>query len=203
MYKESVIAISKKARSTFIMLFFLIFSCALFSCDNPENEQDQVKKYFDLKGFIESQINIMDQDKPVVFKTMGIGEEQNERSSKEINWKREFELFIQADINKPAYSQSYIITRPDSMTYEYQIKQGQDLPVKSLRIKLDAPGGMPIQIVAQLKSVNKLYQSEKNIEISCDVKNKNSRIKSYQITGFQKLVTMEKKPFMIKAIINY
>ena len=202
MYKESVVLYSKKSWSAFILLFTAIISIFLISCDNPKKDSVQIKKYFDLKGFMERQIAELDQKKPVVDKTMKMGEEQNSRSSNEINWKKELELFLQADINKPAYIQSYIVSRPDSSTYEYGLKQGQDLPVRYLKIKLDKANGMPVRIEAQLKSQNKLYESEKNINLSCQIKGESCKILTYHISGFQKLATMEKKPFVIEAVIK-
>lgn len=202
MYKESVILYSKKSWSAFMLFFFTIISVFLISCDNPKKDSAQIKKYFDLKGFMESQIEELDEKKPVVDKTMKMGKERNSRSSNEINWKKELELFLQADINKPAYIQSYNVSRPDSSTYEYVLKQGQDLQVRRLKIKLDKANGIPVRIEAQLKSENKLYESEKNINLSCQVKGESCKIMTYHISGFQKLATMEKKPFAIEGVIK-
>ena len=173
----------------------------LASCETEKNNEDQTKKFFDLKGFIEGQITELNLEKPVVSKSMAIGKERSKLSSKEIDWKKELELFIQADINKPAYKNSYTVNRPDSLTYEYVVKQNEKIPVRYLKIKLDRPGGLPVKIEALLQSQNKLYQSEKKIDLSGIIKNGKSRTVSYNIDGFQKLITMDKKPFTIQASV--
>ena len=203
MHRESVNFCCNKIWLGFTVFFLAIISISLISCDNPQNNSNQIKRYYDLKGFIASQITQLDKVKPVVFKTMKIGRDQNQLSSKDINWKKELELFIQADINKPAYAQSYLVSRPDSGTFEYNLKPGEDLPVRYLKIKLSVTDGVPVSVRALLRSENKLYQSEKEIDLTCEVKDNKSRIISYRIEGFQKLATMDKKPFIIEAGVKY
>jgi len=190
-------------------VFFFIKACYLFlvffmfiSCESEKRNIDQTKTFYDLKGFIEGQITDLNLEKPVVSKTMAIGKEKSQLSSKDIDWKKELELFIQADINKPAYKNSYKIIRADSMTYEYVVNAEEKIPVRYLKIKLDRPGGIPIEVKAILKSENKLYKSEKKIDLSCSYINERARITSYKIEGFQKLITMDEKPFKIEARVK-
>ena len=177
----------------------------LISCDETnQREDDQVKSYYDISGFIEGQIVRMNNEQPKVSKTVSMGSETNQISGNKIDWKKELELFMQADINKPAYRLSYITQRPDSLTTIYIVKQGEkQLSVHYLKIVLDRVYKVPLHVSAVLKSENKLYKSEKNIELNCAVNNTGSRIISYSITGYQKLVTMDKKPFDVKAKVLY
>ncbi|GLU54157.1 hypothetical protein [Dyadobacter frigoris] len=151
--------------------------------------------YYDLKEFIESQVPILNNEKPEVIKTMSVSGKNETRTSGDVDWKKELELFIQADINKPAYSKSYSISKPDSLTVLYTLKPGESLPVRYLKIEMDKTSGTPLMIKALLRSENKLYQSEKNIEMHGSVQDSQWHLNSYTIKGYQKLATMDKKSF--------
>lgn len=158
--------------------------------------------YYDLKGFIESQISVLNKVRPEVIKTMSVSGKNETRTSREMDWKKELELFVQADINKPAYSKSYSITKPDSLTVLYTLSSGESLPVRFLKIEMDKISGMPVLIQAQLRSENKLYQSEKNIEMHGSVQGGQWHLNTYAIKGYQKLATMDKKAFEISAKVK-
>jgi hypothetical protein len=174
----------------------------LSACQAPAEKSDEPAVYYDVKGFIESQIQLLNQTKPAVEKTMVVGNDQEKRTTNEVNWQKELELFVQADINKPAYRQSYAIARPDSLTYEYTIQTQEDLPVRYLKVVLDKPDGQPTLIEAKVMAQNKLYESEKNLMMRCARKSGNWRVASYQIKGFQELVISDRKPFDVSVEIQ-
>lgn len=184
-----------------VFLFAVIF--LLSSCDSAQERKSKVMTYYDLKGFIESQISILNKEKPEVTKTMSVSGKNETRTSNDLDWKKELELFIQADINKPAYSKSYSITKPDSMTVLYKIKTGESLPVRYLKIEVDKNSGTPVRVQALLRSENKLYQSEKNIELHGSVNKNQWHLDEYSINGYQKLATMDKKLFNVTARTHY
>ncbi len=174
----------------------------LSACQTPAEKSDEPPVYYDVKGFVENQIQLLNQQKPTVAKTMVVGSDEEKRSTNEVNWQRELELFVQADINKPAYRQSYAIARPDSLTYEYTIQTQEDLPVRFLKVVLDKPNGQPTLIEARILAQNKLYESEKNLLMRCAQKSGDWRVASYQIKGFQELVISDRKPFEVRVEIQ-
>jgi len=184
----------------FLSLAAFIF---LMGCDQPQEKAPGKKVYYDLKNFIETQETFLSEQKPTVDKIMSVSGKNEARSTKEIDWKKELELFIQADINKPAYSKSYAVSRPDSLTSVYTLKTDEDIPVKALKIVLDKVTKNPVFIKALLRSENKLYQSEKNIEMNYKSESNQWHLTSYSIQGFQKLAMMDKKDFDIKATLKY
>lgn len=174
----------------------------LAGCQTPAEKNDQPAVYYNVKGFVENQIQLLNRQKPTVEKTMVVGSDQEKRTTNEVNWQKELELFVQADINKPAYRQSYAIARPDSLTYEYTIQTQEDLPVRYLKIVLDKPDGQPALIEAKILAQNKLYESEKNLLMRCAQKSGDWRVASYQIKGFQELVISDRKPFDVRVEIQ-
>lgn len=182
-------------------LLFLIF--LLPACQpDMENKEEQEKVFYDVSGFIEKQVLVLNALKPSVSKTTEMGALKNEISTREIDWKKELELFAQADINKPSFKQSYSVRRPDAGTYIYTSREGDRLPIRQLTVTVDEQN-QPVTILASILTENKLYSSAKNISLACVKKGTEVRIASYRIQGFQKLVLMDKKPFQVKAIIQY
>lgn len=185
--------------SSFFLIWILFVSC---SNEDKTSESGQEKVFFDLKGFVEQQIDVLNRTKPSVVKNVAMGQARNQLKTKDIDWAKELELFIQADLNKPALKQSYTIQRPDSLTYLYISKEKDRLPVQELKIVLDSPSGLPIQINATLKSENKLYSSAKVLEMYSEKQLDGIHIKKYKISGFQKLAFMDAKPFEVEVTLE-
>lgn len=172
----------------------LIF-CALLSACNEEVKENQTNKYFDLKGLIESQIKTLNKQKPVVQKSILIAEKSENQVVKTIDWAKELELFIQADLNKPAFIQSYQVDS-SSTGVKYTLKETEKLPVKYLNITKVGTEG--INIEALVNNENYLYETERHLKLSL----KNNQATDYQINGFQKIVFGEKKNFKINGVIK-
>lgn len=202
MLRKSAIVLRVISRKTLILLSFLI-GIYLTACRSEvEEASGQEKIFYDVRGFIETQATNLNKLKPEVIKSTAMGVEKNEVSTRDIDWTKELELFAQADINKPSFKQSYTESKPDSATYIYVSKEGDRLPVRKLTIKVDE-SNQPLFIDALLRTENKLYSSEKNISLQCESVKSVLRIKSYRISGFQKLATMDQKPFLVDAKIEY
>ena len=173
----------------------------LASCQTPAENSTEPNAYYDVKGFVQSQIELLSRQQPTIEKTMIVGQDEEKRTTKEVDWKKELELFLQADINKPAYRLSYAVQHPDSLTYEYTLQTEEDLPVRFLKVVLDKDSGKPTLIEAKISSKNKLYESEKNLLMQCEERTGVWRIISYQIEGFQELVISDRKPFEVRVVV--
>lgn len=193
----------QRAYNQFIKCLSIISFLFLIGCDQPKDKPADKKIYYDVKGFIETQIAFLSEQKPTVSKQMGVAGKKEERSTKHVDWKKELELFVQSDINKPAYSKSYVVEKPDSFTVIYTLKTTENLPVRYLKIELDKISRNPVSMQAQLRSENKLYSSEKNIEMHCASHSNQWRLMSYSIKGYQKLALMDQKDFNINAQVSY
>ncbi|MEO6620652.1 MAG: hypothetical protein ABIN80_18475 [Dyadobacter sp.] len=187
----------------FLVVFFVLIGVLLAACQNEEDRNKEEKFYFDLKSFIENQIVYLNDKRPIVTKIVGLDRKTVSNKSKDIDWKKELELFVQADLNKPSYRSSYIVERKDSATYEYTLKANVELPVRYLKIVTDTNLHQPIYVKARFQSVNKIYKSEKTIELACSKKNNLLELTSYAVNGYQKLIFMDRKAFDIKANIGF
>jgi len=173
----------------------LLIFCTLLSACNEEVKENQTNKYFDLKGLIASQIKILIKRKPEVQKSILIAGKSENKAVKTIDWAKELALFIQADLNKPAFSQSYQVDS-SSTGVKYTLKETEKLPVKYLNItKLEAGR---INIEALINNENYLYKTERHLSLSV----KNNQVTDYQINGFQKIIFGDQKNFKINGEIK-
>ena len=102
---------------SFGILFFAIFG--LFSCTEESTNSLDKSPYFDLKGFIAEKIQEVD-GVEVNKKSEIQGESKQAEVVYSINdWKEEFKVFSEADINNSALLQSYETTSTNNtLTHE-------------------------------------------------------------------------------------
>ncbi len=173
----------------------LFISLLLVGCTESSNE-NATKQYYDLAGFINQQISQLTEKKPLTQKNLSIGDKTETIKTKDIDWNKELELFLQADLNKQSYQLSYTQDSTQN-TVVYQLKKGEKLPVKSLRIEFDEQKS-PKHIEALMQVENYLYKSEKHISMDLEKK----QLKNYQIEGWQELFIGTKKGFKVVGGIS-
>lgn len=180
----------------------LLFLSLLASCTKEESSDDAPKTYYDLKGFIENQIVDLNNKKPEITKTAGLGNKQEVSKTRDVDWKKELELFVQADINKSSYRQSYEILHNGPLHYEYKLKAGNDLPVQYVNIEVDSALKQPLHVEATIRSKNKIYESEKKIVLHSAKRDNLLGVTGYSVSGYQQLAFMDKKVFRIESKIG-
>lgn len=172
-----------------------LFFIALLGCNGGETRRGGPLVYFDLKTFVEGQIKDLNARRPTVSKTLEAGEEREYRRTKDIDWAKELDLFVQADLNKPAYDSSYIVETPSSTTVTYRLKRAEDLPVQYLEVIRDTTTGQLLKMKATMGTKNYLFESERILTMECEA----GRLRTYTIEGFQQLRFGDPKPFRIEG----
>ncbi len=93
-----------------------LIAAALFfsgtACQSPSQEQQSAAKaaapvFFDLKGYMSGQVEALKASNPRVKKRVSINGKTEERVSDQINFEEELAIFLNSDINKPAWSDKY------------------------------------------------------------------------------------------------
>lgn len=173
------------------ILFISIF---LIGCAEAD-VQNSTKTYFDLAGFITQQITQLNNNQPLTHKSLLIEEKNETLNTTKIDWQKELELFLQADLNKQAYQLSYNEEKTPLMAI-YTIKEGESLPIKTLKILFnEEKSPKHIEVFMQVK--NYLYQSEKKLSMNLN----GNQLESYHIEGWQELFIGSKKSFKIDGIL--
>jgi hypothetical protein len=171
-------------------LVYVLSLMIVISACQSESAEVKIKKYYDLKGLVERQIETLKSEKPKIQKNILVNESSENQTVDSLDWSKELEFFIQADLNKPAFVSSYRVDS-SSMSVKYFLKETEKLPVKFL--ELNRMGEDGVEIRALVSNNNYLYNTERNLKLSL----KNGQLVDYHIDGFQKIVFGEKKMFKI------
>src|SRR5690606_5344233 len=94
---------------------------AFFSCNGDGDVSAAVTRpepYFSLAGYFGGEATRLQHRNPEIVKTVSKNGDEEQRRIRVADWKDEFGLFIDADINKPAWQNSYRVDSTDtSVTY--------------------------------------------------------------------------------------
>jgi len=158
------------------------------SCTLDEKSKPLSKKaYFDIKEFFEGEINRLSNEKPTIYKEIQKNGQKEGKTITIKDWAKELDLFIESDINKPAWLTSYK-TDINSDTTNYTAL-ADELRVRSVQIiKIE---NRIASIKIESRDVNKLYESNERLSYYPDslyVIKKSQHVKiignnNYQITG--------------------
>jgi hypothetical protein len=171
------------------LVYILSLMIGISACQS-ESAEMKVNKYYDLKGLVERQIEALKTEKPRVQKDILVNEGTENQTVDSLDWSKELEFFIQADLNKPAFLSSYRVDS-SSMNVKYFLKETEKLPVKFLEVNRMGEDG--VEIRALVSNSNYLYDTERNLKLSL----KQGQLIDYQIDGFQKVVFGKRKMFKV------
>ncbi len=90
-----------KNRKGIYMLYIVCVVSVMLSCENKNKDL----KFFDIPAFFKQEIEIIKTSNYVVTKSYSYNGEGSKMDMKasDINWEKEFAIFLECDINKPAY----------------------------------------------------------------------------------------------------
>ncbi len=104
-----------------ITALFLLLLAALAGCQpvaETTEEKDSELLFFDLKGYMQQEIKRLEQAQPNVNKTVAINDKTETKELSGLNYNRELEIFINADINRQDWFDKY---RADSTFQDNQL----------------------------------------------------------------------------------
>ena len=169
------------------LLFFALI--ALVSCSEPH--QRTSAKYLDLQTFFKNEATRLKHLSARVDKTVNRNGISESRKNISPNWNVELSLFIESDINKPAWVDGYRISKVGMDTHYTAIDS--NLRTRSISIKQNESGKL-IDLAVLNKTTNSLYSSVEELRYIPDslyriVKRQDVVLlgkNSYEITGFFK-----------------
>jgi len=178
----------------FLTLFILGLSLIvhLTACSgsdkSPIGVQFDPQPYFSLEEFFNSEIERLQLDSGEILKTVEINGSVESKPVRIENWKSEFASFIDADINKSAWVNSYSVENTDS-TVSY-ISTEPSLKTKHIHIEF-GKNGSPVSITIENQVENWIYTAREKLTYCPDsyyeiVKEQNIRIvghNQYRIRG--------------------
>jgi hypothetical protein len=178
--------------------FSFLLVTAVLSCTSTKDEPAlEALPYFDLKGFIDVEINKLESDS--VLKTSEInGEEQIvDLQYSAAQWKEEFAAFYEADINVPSLASSYSTrTTPDQLIHELL----PEAKGKVKEITIRYVQNYPVWITFRLRDENMFYQSSTLGEIFLNQSTR--KIDHYKIETTQKVLFLSPTHIKISGVIH-
>lgn len=129
----------------------------LAACSAPANKKQEVKPaFFELGTYMEGQIAALQSAQPKAFKVITFNGKSEEKQLDKLDYERELALFVQADINKPAWIGKYSI---DSTFKQAELESLQykaideALPTRHIRIDFAQNQVSRVVVREKLKSV--------------------------------------------------
>jgi hypothetical protein len=165
------------------MVIVLLSGCMA----KEDQEVKQQASYFDLKGYFSTTAQQLQKRNPTVDKSVAKNELTETKKLKMENWNQELALFMEADINKPAWKDSY--TKDSSATKITYISKDPDLKTQKIEIYFEK--GLPVKFSIHTSVTNLLYDTEEHLEFYSD--------SAYLINKHQKVVLLGENNYLIKG----
>ncbi|CAM3401715.1 hypothetical protein [Aquirufa ecclesiirivi] len=164
----------------FVPFFCLLAGLLFFSCSESVNTSPK-NTYFAWADLLHSYIKSFEETKPKVHKTVFLDGVKEVKVVSDIDWAKEWALFLEADLNKPAFEKSYDnLSEPDLIWYS--LKLGETLPVKKFMVHLDGLN-RPTRVEIEVSQQNFLFETSKNLQMTFS----DGHVQTYYIEGSQKL----------------
>lgn len=188
---------------------FLFFLLAIASLACGDLKPKEVDLYYNIQSLMGEQAAALTKDE-VKLQKFAIVNGDSSKSTflpDSLGWADEFQIIMDADINKPALRGQYSISEGDDgnsnlKTLAYSANS-ETLPIQSFKVfYLERIENLKrIEII--MKESNSIFQSSKHIVMHFDeIKGKN-RITDYTIKGFQKMLLQERVDFNVRCSPKY
>ncbi|MHA8050420.1 hypothetical protein V7S79_04850 [Aquirufa sp. ROCK-SH2] len=177
-------------------LAFLVFVCTLgqISCSAPESNGNN-NTYYHWEKFLNSAIKELEAHPKMVQKTIFLQDKKEEKVFKTMDWQKEWAVFMEADLNKPAYLLSYDNLSEDGLIW-YSAKIGEKVPVKTFKMHLDAVG-KPLQVEIIMSQSNFLFETSKKLNMNII----DGRVETYSIDGYQKIRFLPATTYKLMGVL--
>jgi hypothetical protein len=173
---------------------FILAGLMLLACSSSEKSLPKTT-YFAWSSFLEQQINTFKKTKPRVHKSVVLDGKKEVKISANVDWEKELALYLEADLNKPAFEKSYDnLSEPGF--FWYSLKKGEDLPVKKMIIHIDV-GGLPSKVEIEISQKNFLFETRKKLFMNFS----QGRIQTYYIEGMQKFFLAEPTHYKLLGVL--
>lgn len=161
--------------------FMLVVAIGCNQHGTSDSPIDKVNPYYDLKGFFEREIQALETMKPTIVKTISLDEQIEKKELKDVDLRKELDLFIKADINKPAWSDIYLIDSLISPISKRSVlryrSRDPKQKIQSIEIEFDSlQSPTKIEIQSNVKSAiantneTLIYYARKGYSIQTDQK---------------------------------
>jgi hypothetical protein len=149
---------------SFTAVSFLLIVAA--ACSGKKGTVGETKSFFDLQAFMNNEGELLAAHNAALSKTVTYNKKSESKTFQpsEINWSREFSSFSEADINKPAWRDSYKVSSTvsgDDSTVKYTCTD-EELPVNLMSVSFNSENEVD-SIYIETRQSNPLYETLKQM----------------------------------------
>ena len=189
------------------VLGWVLSLCLLGSCQDTTAVPPAPTKteYFDIAGFIQGQVRLLNTEKPAAIKSVQeSGETTETKTVNNLNWAKELESFAEIDLNKPAFRNAYTVSRQvqhGAVTETYLRKPNTESDILLVAVTTNKQNQV-LSIRATRESDNMLIFTHKEMQLTCNTKNGINRVQSFRIKGQQKPLIFDTLHYIISTEIR-
>ncbi len=157
---------------------------AATSCGSIPDNKAQTERpgpYFSLENYFQQEASRLQQHAPQVFKTVTKDGSTEQRNIQIADWNNELALFIDSDINKADWRNSYKID--STQTSVLYTSLDRSLRTKKITIEKYADNGVVKYIGVTNQTRNMLYQTDEQLDYYPDSLYRISKRQSVRIIG--------------------
>lgn len=173
------------------IFLFIILSTLFNACTQDTKSEGQVKtdRHFDLKAFIQEEVNTLTNNKTVLQKEIKFKGQTESKNIEEPDWKAELKVFSDSDINKTAWLDKFEVDTIDNTVY-YKCLSPK-IKTQSLQLFLDKNKEIT-RLEIKNKTGNVLYDSNETLTY-------NRSDKKYSIDRNQKVLFGDMEEIIIRG----
>ncbi len=173
-----------------IRILLIISALCLTACSFSDKKKEQAVNYYNLQKYFFEEAGRLNQSKPKVVKTVKHNNVSETQNIKIEDWTQELALFIESDINKAAWKNSY--QKDSTSTKISYIAKEENLRTRKIVILLNDNKPTKISITNQTK--NNLYHTKEELIYIPD--------SLYQIDKFQDVKVLGINNYQVRGIFN-
>ena len=159
------------------------------SCKPDIKQTGAVQKYFDLAGYFKADTARLKKLNPQVDKTVTHNGVSENKTVQITNWGQELNHFIQSDINRPAWKNSYSITTFGDLT----VYKAKDPELRTTKVIINTNKGKIKWVLIFNHTKNLLYETSEKLSYFPD--------SAYQIDKSQHVRLMGRNVYHITGVL--
>lgn len=173
-----------------IRILFFISTICLTACSFSNKKKEQAVNYYNLQKYFSQEAARLNKAKPDINKTVKHNDASETQNIKVEDWAQELALFIESDINKVAWKNSY--QKDSSSTKIIYTAKEDNLRTRKIVMLLEGNKLSKISITNQTK--NNLYHTKEELIYIPD--------SLYQIEKYQDVKVLGINNYQVKGVFN-
>ena len=179
--------------------FYLFFLVILIACQKPEIDNSTVVSYFDLPAVISTQQKQLKEQHAGIEKNLKVNKKLENIKIDSVDWDKELQLFVEANINKPVLIGSYKVDEKKEGDLSKITYTTLDDKNKVKELIVTKTGEVLNTVEVDWVESNPIYHSEKQMKLDFE----NNKLLQFTIDGYQKMVADDTLYYNLEAHVIY